>query len=388
MKRMIAGGLAAALVLFSAQGSTSGYQEQRKPDEQSAERPKKTVSLEEAVEKGLQWLAASQGDDGGWGQDGGAKSSVRSGERLESSANDVANTCLAALAMLRAGNTMSKGPHQESLKKAVAFVLRNVEQSPVDGLQITDQKNTQVQRKLGPYIDTFLASMLLSELDGNMADADGNKKVRQGLDKVVAKIAKNQKEDGSWNYAGGWAPIIGTSIASRSLANAQAKGASVPPATLAKVNDYTKKSIDEKSGGVLADSAKGEAAGVDLYGLAQAQEQLSRTKEDRKENDEKLKAIGGKLAEGRTFSGYGSMGGEEFFSYLNVSDSLRRTGGENWEKWNSKIKEHLLQLRNDDGTWSGHHCITGRVACTSAAIMTLLTEKAPVTIKPNDETRK
>ena len=53
--------------------------------------------------KAAQWLASVQGADGGWGQDGGAASSARPGERLESSGNDVANTAVAALALLQAG---------------------------------------------------------------------------------------------------------------------------------------------------------------------------------------------------------------------------------------------------------------------------------------------
>ena len=56
-----------------------------------------------AVDKGARWLASAQGADGGWGQDGGEASSARPGERLESSGNDVANTAVAALALLQAG---------------------------------------------------------------------------------------------------------------------------------------------------------------------------------------------------------------------------------------------------------------------------------------------
>ncbi len=57
-----------------------------------------------AVGKGAKWLASVQGADGGWGQDGGAASYVRQDERLESQGNDVANTAVAALALLRAGD--------------------------------------------------------------------------------------------------------------------------------------------------------------------------------------------------------------------------------------------------------------------------------------------
>ena len=37
---------------------------------------------EEAVDRGIDWLVSVQGDDGGWGQDGGETSYVRQAKRL------------------------------------------------------------------------------------------------------------------------------------------------------------------------------------------------------------------------------------------------------------------------------------------------------------------
>jgi len=82
-----------------------------------------------------------------------------------------------------------------------------------------------------------------------------------------------------------------------------------------------------------------------------------------------------KLGAANFVAGFGSMGGEEFVSYLNISDSLLRSGGKEWADWNGKIKERLVKLQNQDGTWAGHHCITGRVACTASAVMTILAER-------------
>ena len=83
-------------------------------------------------------------------------------------------------------------------------------------------------------------------------------------------------------------------------------------------------------------------------------------------------------------AGFGSIGGEEFFSYLNISDSLHRIGGPNWHKWNAEMKTKLVKLQNEDGTWAGQHCITGRVAVTSAAILLLLADHEPVTMVTNN----
>ena len=96
------------------------------------------------------------------------------------------------------------------------------------------------------------------------------------------------------------------------------------------------------------------AAGVALYQDAQALEQLSRTKESREKNAKEIAAINNKLSDSRFVDGYGSIGGEEFFSYLNIGDGLKRSGGKAWTDWNSKITEKILKLQNSDGTWAGH----------------------------------
>jgi len=324
------------------------------------------------VEKAIHWLVSVQGHDGGWGQDGGETSYVRTGEHLESNGNDVANSAVAILALVHAGHTPVSGEYRSQVRRGVDFILRSVENSAETGLAVTSVSGTQIQRKLGPYIDTFLTSTLLSELDGNMGDTQSNQRVRRALEKVVRKIEANQQSDGSWNIAGGWAPILGTSMASRSLDVAARKGVRVDTDAMKKVDEYTKQA--------QAGAAAPASAGVALYQNAQALEQLSRTERDRETNAKEIRAITGQLADARFVNGFGSMGGEEFFSYLNISDSLHRAGGEPWNKWNNQIKTQLVRLQNDDGTWAGHHCITGRVAVTSAAVMTLLAENDPVAV--------
>jgi len=360
------------------------------------------------VDRGIKWLATMQGSDGGWGQDGGATSHARSTDRQESNRNDVANTATAVLAILHAGNTATKGEYRAAVRRGTSFILEQVEKSPAEGLAITDLQGTQIQRKLGPYIDTFLTSMLLSELDGQMGDAESNRRVRAALEKCVKKIEGAQMKDGSWNLAGGWAPILGTSMASRSLYQAKDKGVKVTEASMDRVEVYSAANAEKivagagagsgtgygsgrasgVGGGVIGGVAAGRSlavstasAGVALYDQAQTLEQLTRTEKDRKKNAAAIQVIAKEITKPEVVAGFGSMGGEEYFSYLNVSDSLRRTGGEPWRKWNNEIKAKLVKMQNADGTWAGHHCITGRVAVTSAAVLTLTADRQPAPVE-------
>ena len=380
--------------------------------------PNDPVSI--AVDKGVKWLVSVQGKDGGWGQDGGETSYVRQGERLESNGNDVANTAVVALALLSTGTTPVQGPNQQALQRAVSFILDHVDHSPTDGLAVTNLTGTQIQRKLGPYIDTFLTSKLLAELDGNMGDPQANARVRRCLEKCVAKIEKNQLKDGSWNIAGGWAPILGTSMASQSLYLAQGKGLAVQQMAMNRVDVYTKLSaagppppsampassagrvaagagfgvgaghgVDVTSAPVMAVPKSADAevsavsAGVSLYKRAQELEQLTRTEKDRKGNARQIADIQMQLSDPRFITGFGSIGGEEFFSYLNISDSLHRAGGPEWVRWNTDMKAKILKMQNQDGTWAGHHCITGRVAVTGAAILMLVAGRENVVLTSN-----
>ncbi len=117
--------------------------------------------LEAVMKKGLKFLVEAQGQNGGFGQDG---RDPREGIGMESKGYDVANTAMVALALLRSGTSPTDGVYTDSLLSAVNFVLGHIDNAPAEGLGITDLRGTQIQRKLGPYVDTFLASMLLAEL--------------------------------------------------------------------------------------------------------------------------------------------------------------------------------------------------------------------------------
>ena len=76
-------------------------------------------------------------------------------------------------------------------------------------------------------------------------------------------------------------------------------------------------------------------------------------------------------------NGFGSNGGEEFLSYMLVSETLVVKGGDEWKQWDSAMTRNLGNVQNQDGSWTGHHCITGRTFCTAAALLVLMADRAP-----------
>src|SRR5262249_16169474 len=90
-----------------------------------------------------------------------------------------------------------------------------------------------IHMKLGRHIDTFLALNLLAEAKGRMADDKGNERVAAALEKLLAKILRNQRDDGTW-LTEGLAPQLTHGLAIRGLIRAKQGGAPVDNAIVDK----------------------------------------------------------------------------------------------------------------------------------------------------------
>ena len=76
-------------------------------------------------------------------------------------------------------------------------------------------------------------------------------------------------------------------------------------------------------------------------------------------------------------AGFGSNGGEEFLSFMNMSETLVLLGGKDWEEWDAKMVKGLEKAQDKDGSWQGHHCITGKTFCTAGALLVLMADRTP-----------
>ena len=365
----------------------------------------KPKALSENVKRGLGWLVEQQLASGAWGQ---GEESLQMGRGLKlKDIPSIADTSMACLALVRSGSTPSAGPHARSVLKAVDFINSQVEKADKDSLFVSPTRGTRVQSKLGVYIDTFMASMLLSEVQDNMPDEKANDRVASALDKVLHKMQKNQRKDGTWDRRG-WANTLAQSVAVKGLNRATQGGATVDGKVLALAADESRARYSVSSGKFSA----GGSAGVELYAAAsalsgqqdadntnaiivkQARAKLktAKTEPERTEalalitriNDQQKdlaaakQAVVKRLADKRFVAGFGSNGGEEFLSYMNIGESLVVKGGDAWKKWDKSMTTNLNHIQNKDGSWTGHHCITGRTFCTSAALLVLMVDRAPV----------
>jgi len=360
--------------------------------------------LSENTKRGLAWLVEHQLKGGAWGQ-GEESSHMGGGEKMRD-VPSVADTCMAALALIRSGSTPAKGEYAKNVCEAVQYVCSQIEESDKDSLFVTPTRGTRVQSKLGPYIDTFMASLLLAEANHQMPNEEGQNRVSTVLDKLLGKIQKNQRADGTWGGQG-WATTLQQGMAVKGLNRAAQSGKKVQAEVLERSEKQARNSFDRKSGKFSAAGSAGVelyAAGSNLSSVAQSVKtnqikeaevreelksakseparQAAKAKLDRFRDAEKdlaaaQSAVIAKLDDKQFIAGFGSNGGEEFLSYMNIGESLVVKGGDEWKAWDKSIAENLNRVQNKDGSWSGHHCITGRTFCTSAALLALMIDRSP-----------
>ena len=366
----------------------------------------KPKPLSPNVRKGLDWLVEHQHNSGGWGQGEESQHMGRGMANVKAKSN-VADTCTATLALIRSGSTPSEGSYAQAINRALDFVFSEIEAADEKSLSITSINGTRVQRKLGPHIDTFMASVVLAEVKGHMPNEASEKRLFAALDKVLNKIEINQKDDGTWDNRG-WAPILAQSMAAKGLSRAAQAGFEVNEKILARTEEQARNQVDGSGAGF----AGGGSAGVALYSGAanlsmlqdsenrngQRVDELEEIVKNSNDDDKRAEAkreldrfagakvarreiqssIVGRLEDKQFMAGFGSNGGEEFLSYMNIGESLVIKGGDDWAKWDGGITQNLNRIQNADGSWSGHHCITGKTFCTSTALLSLMVDRTPV----------
>src|SRR5260370_22589344 len=92
----------------------------------------KPKSLSDQVDKGLAYLISQQKENGGWGQGGGWRTGTQGGREEGPEVKDppdVANTCMATLALLRAGHTPKDGKYAKNVVKAIDFICNHIQTS-------------------------------------------------------------------------------------------------------------------------------------------------------------------------------------------------------------------------------------------------------------------
>lgn len=358
---------------------------------------KVTASIDDALE----FVSKAQLSNGGWGAGSHSRQDIYDPHAVKA---DPATTAMAAMGLLRCGNTPTSGKYSANLSLATDYLIAQVESSSDESSNITNETGTQPQIKLGQNIDVVLTTQYFTNLIDHLSNNPQLKgRVKKCLDKCVAKIQNGQNTNGSMNGAG-WAGVLQSSFATNALETAKDKGVKVDEEKLNKARSYQKKNYDVKSNNI----STGDAAGVMLYsisGTSRASAKEARIAKDeiakaKREGTlaatepvtvDNLKKAGLSESEALRYGaayeinqaakqqaqrsdvldGFGSNGGEEFLSYLQTGEGMVISKDQEWKKWYDNISGRLVKIQNNDGSWNGHHCITSPVFCTATSLLIL-----------------
>ncbi|MEZ5965002.1 MAG: prenyltransferase/squalene oxidase repeat-containing protein [Planctomycetota bacterium] len=302
-----------------------------------------------AAASALRWLVAAQNTDGSFGDN-------------PRTPGDVSNTSVAILALLANGSTVDRGPHWRALRRAVEWLLRHTARDP--GGYDT---GTLIQRKLGQNIDLYMAAVAYAQLLGTQIDAATEKVLHERLTRMVAHIASLQKPNGEWESS--YETSLTTISAWLALRQAHDAGVAIHHASPELVVRYLEESCLDPGTGVFRDQKWGKQ--MRFVTQAGALRVLYAHGRDQRAVVQKATRV---LLDMRFDQDVGGRaGGEEFLGALFATHAMRQAADATFAAWYRKIVAALARCQNADGSWLGHHCITGRVFCTACAYIALQT---------------
>ena len=312
-----------------------------------------TRESEEAVERGLRWLAAHQRADGSWHYNhsygGGCEECSKPGNH----GSTTAATGMALLPFLGAGYTHRRGPYTETVRKGLDFLKSKVIETPFGG---------DLQGGTNLYAQA-IATLALCEAYAMTEDRSLDPVCRQAIAFIVHAQDPN---GGGWRYTPGQAGD--TSVTGwmwPALKSGQMNYLPVPASTFKKAWQFLDTMQDDSGAayGYLGPSKQEPT--MTAVGLL-------------------CRMYGGwprrhpSLARGvQTLSRKGPSPTDLYYNYY-AAQVLRHWGGAEWISWNERLREQLIRTQatagHEAGSWyfrDKHGDQGGRLYNTAMALLTL-----------------
>jgi hypothetical protein len=274
-----------------------------------------------AIEKGLEFLASRQQEDGSFGTNGDGRNAAVCG--------------LAGMAWLAAGSTPGRGPHGENLARVTDYLLETAGES---GLVSAEGAVSR-----GPMYEHGFATLFLCEVYGMSPRDDLRDKLAQAVDLIV----RTQNAEGGWRYQPrrADADISVTVCQVMALRAARNAGLAVPSETIERSIDYVKR-CQNADGGFRYMTSPGESlfprsagAVVSLYsaGIYEGPE-IERGLEYLDQFLPRAEQAG--------------QNGYFFYGHYYAAQAMWQAGGVRWQRWYPAIRDVLIARQQPEGAWA------------------------------------
>jgi hypothetical protein len=300
-----------------------------------------TPRTDEAIDRGLSFLASHRHRNGSFGWDHGY-------------VGNVAITSLGALSFMAAGNQPYRGPYGRVVLDALRFVLsmENVRGGHPGFLHNPDGTPH------GPMYGHGFGTLFLAEVSGMVHDHDLRDEVNLKLHRAVQLIldSQNHNPEGAWRYEPDTreADISVTICQIMALRAARNAGIAVPKSNVDRCVAYVKACQDrlhgwfryQKQGGFGDNQgfARTAAGVVALYSAGIY---------DGPEVEAGLKFLmqHKPTGAGPRFVGPG-LDIQYFYGHYYAVQAMWVAGGAYWKEWFPAIRDELLGRQQPDGSWS------------------------------------
>lgn len=283
-----------------------------------------------AVKNGLEYLARTQGGDGGYHDNDGSR------------AYPVATTSLAGTAFLCNGCTPTRGKYAEQLKQVVDYLLKCTGKS---GL-ITGVNEDSGQ----PMHGHGFALMFLASAYGMETNEVRRERTKEAIERAIKLTAGGQSPAGGWTYtpgSGDEGSVTVTQVqALRACHNA---GFLVPRGTIEEAVRYIERcstpeggicySLGSGGGPRLAISA---AAVATLYNAGEFDAPVAE------------RCLDWVWKQFTAVKGWSKGGWHDFYTHLYASQGFYMAGDKYWDVYFPETRDQLLEMQDkSDGAWPG-----------------------------------
>lgn len=143
-----------------------------------------------AIRKGLAWLASRQSSRDG---------SIEVGDAEPGQRAPLAVTSLAALAWMSGGSTLTRGEHQDNVKRAVEYLLASTHRGADDFPGFIEDRGDNISRTHGHG----LATLALAQAYTVSPNTPLGKRIGETLLIAIGRIQDSQGAEGGWYYSAG-----------------------------------------------------------------------------------------------------------------------------------------------------------------------------------------
>lgn len=280
-----------------------------------------TPPLRQSVERGLEYLAKIQQEDGSFGQ-------TRYGRH-------VGITALCCLAFMGDGHLPGRGKYGPVVEKGLDFVLTHAQET---GLIAADTSH-------GPMYGHGFATLFLGEIYG----MTGDRRVREALVKAVRLIVNSQNDEGGWRYRPepADADLSVTICQVMALRSAREAGIAVPKQTIDKAIEYVKLCQNADGGFKYMLHSGGSAFPRSAAGVAALYYAGVYEGDTLKRGLEYLLASRDEMFD-RPFGHY-------YYGHYYAVQAMYLAGGDFWRQWFPAVRTELRRRQDAGGYWSSPH---------------------------------